>query len=378
MIRLLALVIFPLAMLLGPGCASTASSGSGAGDTESRTSQPGSSGGAATARPGRWAIAIHGGAGTLDPATPPEKVAAYTATLEAALKLGADQLAQGKSALDVVESVVRMLEDDPKFNAGKGAVYTEIGTHELDASIMEGRTLACGSVAGVKTVKNPISLARLVMEKSGHVLLMSEGAEKFADAVGVERVPNTYFDTPERYEALQKKLEERRKKSSSAGTGDRGVAAASGSTPEEDPFAPTFEKGFGTVGCVALDARGDLAAATSTGGLTAKRFGRVGDTPIIGAGCFADNRSAAVSCTGTGEEFIRHTVARDIAALVEHKGWSAIQAAQFVVHERLAPDDGGVIVVSRSGEIAMIFNTSGMYRGAADSSGRFETAIFGR
>ena len=181
--------------------------------------------------------------------------------------------------------------------------------------------------------------------------------------MGVERVPNSYFDTPERYEQLQKKLRARKQ------AGADGIGAGQAAHADR-------ESRRGTVGCVVLDGAGNLAAATSTGGMTAKKFGRVGDTPIIGAGCFADNRSAAISCTGTGEEFIRHTVARDIAALIEHKGWTARRAAEFVVNERLAPDDGGVIVVSRTGEIAMIFSTAGMYRGAADSGGRFETKIF--
>jgi beta-aspartyl-peptidase (threonine type) len=334
----------------------------------------------AAAAHARWSIAIHGGAGTMDPNGPPEKEKAYRDALAGALKKGADMLAAGKDALDVCEAVVRTLEDDPKFNAGKGAVYTEVGTHELDASIMDGRELRCGAVAGVKTVKNPISLARLVMEKSGHVLLMGDGAEVFANAVGVERVPNTYFDTPERREALEKKLRERQeqeRRNPQAPTSDAAPPSSKIQlTRAAERAGPDRRDTYGTVGCVVLDSKGNLAAATSTGGLTAKRFGRVGDTPIIGAGNFADNRSAAVSCTGTGEEFIRHTVARDIAALIEHKGWSVAKAADFVVNQRLAPDDGGVIAVSRTGQIAMVFNTGGMYRGAADSAGRFEVAIF--
>lgn len=302
--------------------------------------------------PVTYAIAIHGGAGTMEKSAPLAEQEAYKASLRQALQVGRDELAKGGTALDACEKVVRVLEDDPKFNAGKGAVYNEEGKHELDASIMDGKTLACGAVAGVRTVKNPISFARIVMDKSGHVLLMGDGAEKFADATGVERVPNAYFDTPERWDQLQKKLEERKKNDAA------------------------FHKSRGTVGCVALDSHGNLAAATSTGGLTAKRFGRVGDTPIVGAGTYADNKSVAVSCTGTGEEFIRHGVARDIAALVEYKGLSAKAAAEEVVFHKLQPDDGGVIVVSKTGEIAMIFSTIGMYRGAADSTGRFDVQIF--
>lgn len=312
---------------------------------------------------GRYAIAIHGGAGVIDKDAPAEKRRAYEESLKQALAIGRDELAKGGTAMDACEKVVRFLEDDPKFNAGKGAVYNAEGKHELDASVMDGATLGCGAVASVRTVKNPISLARLVMEKSGHVMLIGDGAEQFSDSLGgaaVERVPNTYFDTPERYEALQKKLEERKAKESPRAAGGGGAA----------------NKSRSTVGCVCLDTKGNLAAATSTGGLTAKRYGRVGDSPIIGAGTYANNKSCAVSCTGTGEEFIRHTVARDIAALMEYKGMSAKAAAEELVFRKLQPDDGGVIVVSKTGEIAMVFSSDGMFRGAADSGGRFEVAIW--
>jgi beta-aspartyl-peptidase (threonine type) len=303
---------------------------------------------------GRFAIAIHGGAGVIDRATTTDETRrAYEDSLRRALAIGRDELARGGTALDACEKVVRCLEDDPRFNAGKGAVFNADGQHELDASIMDGRTLACGAVAAVRTVKNPISLARLVMERTSHVMLIGDGAERFADSLGtlVDRVPNTYFDTPARRAALERALEEQRKR---------------------DATAP----GRGTVGCVCLDTHGNLAAATSTGGMTAKRFGRVGDSPIIGAGTYASNRSCAVSCTGTGEEFIRHTAARDVAALMEYKGLSLQAAAEEVVFRRLAPDDGGLIAVSRSGEVALVFSTAGMFRGAADSSGRFEVAIW--
>jgi L-asparaginase / beta-aspartyl-peptidase len=315
--------------------------------------------------PNRSALAIHGGAGVIDKDTPAEKKAQYVQGLSIALRAGQEGLARGDSALDVCERVVRILEDNPLFNAGKGAVYTENERHELDASIMDGSTLACGAIAGVQTIKNPISLARLVMERSGHVLLVGDGAEAFAsqmqplpEAAGrIERVPNSYFDTPARHEALRKKLEER----------------GSQLPPSLTDRTPDYR---GTVGCVALDIRGNLAAATSTGGMTAKRWGRVGDSPIIGAGCYADNRTCAVSCTGTGEEFIRHGVARTIANLIEMRGLSARDAATEVVHRRLQPDDGGVIIVSRTGEIAMVFSTIGMFRGAADSQGRFDVSIW--
>jgi beta-aspartyl-peptidase (threonine type) len=317
-------------------------------------SAPRSQGGAAAIAPGngRFAIAIHGGAGVIDRNTPEEVRRAYTAGLEKALREGRDRLARGESALDTVEAVVRILEDDPLFNAGKGAVFTEDGKHELDASIMDGRKLACGAVGAVRTVKNPISLARLVMERTPHVLLIGDGAEQFATSVGVERVDPSYFDTEPRRRGLEKLLQERKQKEGSPA------------------------KSRGTVGCVAMDTRGNLAAATSTGGMTGKRFGRVGDSPIIGAGTYASNATCAVSCTGTGEEFIRNVAAFQVAALMQYSGLGVQQAAHAVVFERLKPDDGGLIAVSHTGEIAMPYSTTGMFRGAADSGGRFEVAIW--
>lgn len=306
---------------------------------------------------GGWALAIHGGAGVIDRSASPEERLAHARSLRAALAEGRDALAAGEAALDVVERVVRRLEDDPLFNAGRGAVFTADGRHELDASIMDGRTRACGGVIGVVTVRNPISLARLVMERSGHVLLARDGAEEFATRMGVERVDNSYFDTERRRDALERWRIR------------TGGGASWGASP--DP-----KLGFGTVGAVALDARGDLAAATSTGGMTGKRFGRVGDSPIVGAGTYASNDTCAVSCTGTGEEYIRHAVAHDIAARMRYAGQTANQAASAVIRGTLRPDDGGVIVVSSRGEIAMMFNTEGMYRGAADASGRFDVAIW--
>jgi L-asparaginase / beta-aspartyl-peptidase len=299
----------------------------------------------------RFAIAIHGGAGVIGKDTPAAERDSCTQSLQRALTEGRDRLARGESAVAVTEAVVRILEDDPNFNAGKGAVFTEDGKHELDASIMDGRTLACGAVAGVRTVKNPISLARLVMERTSHVLLMGDGAEQFATSVGVERVDPSYFDTEKRRKALERLLDERKKK-----------AAA--------------EKPRGTVGCVALDTHGNLAAATSTGGMTGKRFGRVGDSPVIGAGTYADNTTCAVSCTGTGEEFIRHVVAFQVSALMRYSSMSLDKAARTVIFERLKPDDGGLIAVSRMGDIAMPYSSAGMFRGAADSSGRFDVAIW--
>jgi beta-aspartyl-peptidase (threonine type) len=292
-----------------------------------------------------YAIAIHGGAGSLPPQDE-ERRRAHREGLEAALRLGERILREGGSSLDAVEQVLIRLENDPNFNAGKGAVFNRDGVNELDAAIMDGATLGCGAVAGVRTVRNPIGLARLVMERTPHVLLAGEGAERFASSAGVEMVPGEYFHTPAARERLQRALR----------AGER--------TP-----------GGGTVGAVALDRSGNLAAGTSTGGLTAKMPGRVGDTPIIGAGTYADNRSCAVSCTGKGEEFIRRSVAYRVASLVGDGGLSVAEAAEQVVHRELQAGDGGLIVVGAAGEIAMVFNTPAMYRGAADSRGRFEVLI---
>lgn len=293
-----------------------------------------------------WAIAIHGGAGGVPKSTGPEELARYREGLRAALEQGRKMLDDGASSLDVVERVIRTLEDDPQFNAGKGAVFNHVGGNELDASIMDGRTLAAGAVAGVTTVRNPISLARLVMERTRHLLLGHAGAERFADEMGVERVDPAYFFTERRWKALQRALER------------EGTAAEQG-----------------TVGVVALDREGNLAAGTSTGGLTNKRFGRIGDSPVIGAGTYADNRTCAVSGTGVGEEFIRHGVAQGIARRMQWKDESVEAAAAAFVNETLKPGDGGVIAVDHRGRIAMVFNTASMFRGAADSNGRFEIGI---
>ena len=346
------------------------------------------------AAPGTWAIAIHGGAGVLAKVAPPEERADYARSLAAALTIGRDELARGGTALDAAQKVVQALEEDPRFNAGKGAVFNYDGGHELDASIMDGSNLHCGAVAGVKTVRSPIGLARLVMEKSEHVLLMGEGAEQFATKMGVERVDNSYFDTPKRRESWKQ-----RKAEIDAVSGMGLPAHVSGASPEASDARTTLSletqdtrgesprtragkpvppsSTYGTVGAVALDSHGNLAATTSTGGLTCKRWGRVGDSPLIGAGNYADT-NCAVSCTGTGEEFIRHGVARQIALIMELTGASAAQAADRVVNHKLKPDDGGVIVVSHTGEIAMVFNSEGMFRGAANSSGRFDVSIWER
>lgn len=268
----------------------------------------------------------------------PEEIRASEDGLRQALETGAKVLAEGGSALDCVELTIRVLENRPEFNAGKGAVFNAEGQHELDASIMDGRDRSCGAVAGVRTVKNPISLARRVMTETPHVLLAGDGAEKFATEQAVERVDNSYFSTPARRADWER----------------------------------THTKG--TVGCVALDTHGNLAAGTSTGGLTNKKWGRIGDSPVIGAGTYADDRSCAVSCTGTGEEYIRRAIAHDISARILYGGQPLSQAAQGAL-ESLPDDTGGIIAVGPDGSVVMIFNTPGMARGAADSQGRFETGL---
>lgn len=301
--------------------------------------------------PPHWALAIHGGAGVISKDMPEERRKEYYAGLEKAMAAGKKVLTGGGTALDAVEQVILVLEDDPLFNAGKGAVYTHEGTHELDAAIMDGSDRSCGAVTGIKTVKHPILLARLVMEKSPHVFMAGAGAEAFAERFGLERVENSYFDTERRWDALQKALEREKKQGDWTGK-------------------------FGTVGAAALDTHGNLAAATSTGGLTNKRFGRIGDVPVIGAGTYADNGTCALSGTGQGEQFIRHTVTRTIAARVEYLGETCAEAAKQVIHQRLQPGDGGVIGVGRDGGIVWEFNSEGMFRGAADSNGRFEVKIW--
>lgn len=338
------------------------------------------------ARP-EFAIVLHGGAGVLDKVAPPEEREAYARSLGEALALGVEMLKGGRSALDTAEAVVMFLEDDPKFNAGRGAVFTAEGRNELDASIMDGATLKCGAVAGVTTVKNPIRLARRVMEKTRHVILSREGAEAFASTLGpdIARVDPSYYFTEKRWKVLEEVLKERGEPmpklpkgvtlSSSVGT-DRTAEAAATIGGAATVGRTDSRVNYGTVGCVVLDSAGNLAAATSTGGMSGKRWARIGDSPIIGAGNYANNESCAVSGTGTGEEFIRHGVARDISDRMRYKGISLNQAANEVVHGVLKPDDGGVIAVSKTGEIAMVWNSEGMFRACADSNGRFEVGIW--
>jgi beta-aspartyl-peptidase (threonine type) len=328
------------------------------------------------------AIAIHGGAGVIDRAQmAPDREASYRAGLSAALDAGYAILERGGSSLDAVTEAVRLLEDDPQFNAGRGAVLSHDGEAELDASIMDGAGPRAGAVAGIRHVKSPIGLARLVMDESPHVMLIGEGAEKFARERGLEFVPNTYFRTPYRERELQRALErERQMARDSGGSGAGGVGGTATGSVLAGGTTDAFRGGTitGTVGAVAIDREGNLAAATSTGGMTNKRYGRVGDSPIIGAGTYANNETCAVSATGSGEFFIRAVVAHDIHALVQYKQLSIEAAAREVVQEKLKRlgGEGGVVAIDRNGHIALEFNSEGMFRGARDSRGRREVAIY--
>jgi beta-aspartyl-peptidase (threonine type) len=301
---------------------------------------------------GKAMLVIHGGAGTITRASmTAETEAQYRAGMEQALRTGHALLAKGVSSLDAVEATIRVLEDNPLFNAGKGAVFTHDGKNELDAAIMDGKTKAAGSVAGVSIIRNPISAARAVMEKSEHVMMVGRGAELFATSVGLEIVDPQYFWTERRWKSLQKEL-----------LIEKGIKPQAALGPDE--------KKFGTVGAVAVDAKGNLAAGTSTGGMTNKKYGRVGDAPIIGAGTYAENESVAVSATGHGEFFIRWTVAYDIAALVKYRGMSVADAANEVIHKKLPlKGEGGVIALDAQGNFAMPFNSEGMYRGWIGTDG---------
>lgn len=313
---------------------------------------------------------MHGGAGTLERNDDPALVAAYRESMKRALEEGKRRAEAGEKAVDIVEAVVRMLEDNELFNAGRGAALTEKGRAELDASIMDGSNLHAGAVASVTTVKNPVSLARQVMEKTRFVLLAGDGAEQFATTVGAQRVPNEYFVTPRRQKMLDEYLKEQK---SGAGLDPSApVIAGSGSDASGHAWSPMK---FGTVGCVVRDKAGNLAAATSTGGLTGKKWGRIGDSPIVGAGCYA-NKTVAVSCTGTGEQFIRHVVARSLGARMELKGETVKQAADYMIFTELTKDDGGLIAVDAAGNIALPYSSDGMYRAAADSSGLFMVRIW--
>jgi L-asparaginase / beta-aspartyl-peptidase len=323
-----------------------------------------------------FGMVIHGGAGTITRGSvSAELEAQYHAALEEALQAGYRILAQGGASLDAVEAAVRILEDSPLFNAGRGAVFTSEGRNELDAAIMDGRTLQAGAIAGVTRVRNPISLARLVMERSPHVMMIREGAEVFGSEHNVEMVDPAWFFTESRWNALRRALEAEGRPMPPRPAGATGATGAIGL--DAVSHVSDNDRKLGTVGAVALDRHGNLAAATSTGGMTNKRFGRVGDVPIIGGGTYASPR-CAVSATGHGEFFIRNVVAHDICARMEYQNISLERAASDVVMVRLVQQggDGGIIAMDAQGNYTMPFNSAGMYRGYVGPDGRMTTAIF--
>lgn len=313
----------------------------------------------------KYVLVIHGGAGTiLKTNMSPEKEAAYKIALEKALRAGYSKLQMGSSSIDAVQAAINVMEDSPLFNAGKGAVFTHDGKNELDASIMDGKTLKAGAVAGVITIKNPINAAKAVMEESEHVMLTGKGAEQFAKQCGLTLVDPSYFYTEDRWEGLQKAL---RDDSLKAGK-DKGFIRQGTGFPDYK---------FGTVGAVALDKYGNMAAGTSTGGMTNKKFGRIGDSPIIGAGTYANNKTVAVSCTGWGEYFIRNVVAYDLSAMMEYKNYTVRQAGNAVIKKvGDRGGNGGLIALDKKGNMAMPFNTEGMYRAAITSDGTIEIYIY--
>jgi len=312
-----------------------------------------------------WALALHGGAGAISEDRPDSVKQAYFDDLDEALTIGEDILSNGGSAEDAVEKVINYLEDNPRFNAGKGAVFTHDGEHELDAAFMVGNTREAGTVTGVKTVKNPISLARKVMETSEHVMFATEGAERYADKVGVERVDQDYFYTESRYKALQRALEREKEE-----------GKQSSLIPKEDKTALYVDgEKFGTVGCVAVDKSGQIVAGTSTGGMTNKKFGRVGDVPIIGSGTYASD-VVAVSMTGWGEKIMRAVSGHTVSAYMKYKPATLEEAGDYLLQDVLNPGEAGMIAVDKYGNIYMDMNTNGMFRGSSDSEGNREVAIW--
>lgn len=311
-------------------------------------------------------LGIHGGIGDADQELSPEVDKQLRAAMEEALKKGAAKLSAGSSSLDAVEAAIRVMEDSPWFNAGKGAVFTHEGRNELDASIMDGKTKRAGAVAGVTTVKNPITAARSVMEKSKHVLLTGRGAEVFAERQGLDIVDPKYFWTEHRWKAIQEILEQEKAQEKNKRNGT-----------QNDGMLKKKKTEYGTVGAVALDNAGNLAAGTSTGGMTNKMLGRVGDSPIIGAGTYADNEAAAISCTGHGEYFIRYSVAHEIVAQMKYKGVSAQAAAHDVINVQLKnavkakPDDaeGAAIVLDKAGRFTTAYNYPALFRAYITKSG---------
>lgn len=319
----------------------------------------------------RWAIVVHGGAGVIErKQLSAEQERVYREAMRKVTESGASMLAAGKPALDVVETTVAMMEDDPLFNAGRGAVFTARGRNELDAAIMDGKTLQAGSVAGVTRTRHPISLARQVMERSPHVMLVGTGADTFSAQHGLEQVEPGWYHTQRRWDALLKFLKANKLPVPAK---PQGIPAAD---PAKDLAHDEGKKG--TVGVVVLDLSGNVAAGTSTGGTTGKRWGRVGDSPIIGAGTYASNQSCAVSATGTGEYFIRLGVAHEICSLVRHRGMSLQAAADQVIQTQLTElrGDGGIIAVTPDGQMAWSFNTSGMYRARAAEGQPLTIGIF--
>ena len=313
-----------------------------------------------------FAIVIHGGAGTiLKENMTPETEATYKLKLEEAIRVGYEILKNGGSSLDAVQKTINVMEDSPLFNAGKGAVFTNAETNEMDASIMDGKTLKAGASAGTTNVRNPINLARAIMDNSKHVMLSGKGAETFAKEQGLELVDPSYFYTERRFKALQKAKED-----------EKVELDHDDKQAFFDPFVKDSK--YGTVGCVALDKDGNLAAATSTGGMTNKRWGRIGDAPIIGAGTYANNATCAVSGTGWGEFFIRATVAHDISALMEYKGLSLEEAANEVIQKKLTQlgGDGGIVAVDKNGNMVAEFNTPGMYRAFMNDKGELIIGIY--
>jgi len=314
----------------------------------------------------KYVLAIHGGAGTILKKNMTDSLEkAYVEKLTESLQAGYDQIKQGKSSLDAIEAAIHVMEDSPLFNAGKGAVFTNQGKNELDAAIMDGSNLKAGAVAGVSNIKNPISAARAVMDKSEHVMMVGRGAEEFAQKNGLEIVDPSYFWTKQRWEGLQRALE-------------RDKERAELDHDDKQAFLPPYkDEKFGTVGCVALDLQGNLAAGTSTGGMTNKKFGRVGDAPIIGAGTYANNATVAISCTGWGEFFIRSVAAFNVSAKMQYGKMDIKKASKEVVDEiEKLGGDGGMIAIDKNGEVAMPFNTEGMYRGTVTSDGKITVEIY--
>lgn len=312
-----------------------------------------------------WALVLHGGAGVISKDLPDSVKQGYMDDLDEALGIGEEVLQNGGTAMDVVEQVINYLEDNPKFNAGKGAVFTHEGAHELDAAFMVGNTRNAGTITGVKTVKNPISLARMVMEESKHVMFAGEGAEEFADEMEVERVNQDYFYTEKRYRAWKRALEEESEEAQSS-------LIRPG--PEQGNEFWDGHK-FGTVGCVAVDREGNIVAGTSTGGMTNKMFGRVGDVPIVGAGTYA-SEVVAVSMTGWGEKIMRAVSGHTVSSYMKFRDASLQEAGSYLLNDVLDPGDAGMIAVDKNGNTYMNMNTQGMFRGKVDSEGNREVAIW--